>query len=200
MRLWCAALGFGCWVRSQPGFSWFCVFLLIGLLPCLVPEKRWKKGKKICWGLKFGKCCYYHLHWSYFFFGIDVRVFRCVNVLTGMLLWNLGFIAFPFFYFVKSGFTLFNCWEKVGKEMETKLLRHKVWKMLTYHVWAKCLTGMSFVFVFFLVLFLFKLWVYLFALARNDGKMWFLQPILIILFYLLMWEKFIGAKQYKIIK
>lgn len=63
-----------------------------------------------------------------------MRVFRCVNVLTGMLLWNLGFIAFPFFSFVKSGFTLFDCWEKVGKEMEAKLLRHKVWKMLTYHV------------------------------------------------------------------
>ena len=112
----------------------------------------------------------------------------------------LVLLHFHFFSFVKSGFTLFDCWEKVGKEMEAKLLRHKVWKMLTYHVWAKCLTGMSFVFVFFLVLFLFKLWVYLFALARNDGKMWFLQPILIILFYLLMWEKFIGAKQYKIIK
>lgn len=185
MRLWCAALGFGCWVRSQPGFSWFCVFLLIGLLPSLVPEKRWKKGKKNLLRIIVWKMLLLSPTLVIFLFrhrceGVSLR--QCIDWHAPLESW---FYCISIFFFCQIW--VYPVW-LLGKG---NVNLSRLSKMLDWNVICFC---------FFLVLFLFKLWVYLFALARNDGKMWFLQPILTILFYLLMWEKFIGPKQYKIIK
>lgn len=79
-----------------------------------------------------------------FVFGIHWRLFGCFNILTCVLLCNLGLIPFPL-SFPFCQIWVYPVWllGKVKKINGNFIIVSKVRKMFTYHLWSKFFNGIS---------------------------------------------------------